>query len=717
MQIPLIAQQGRGYSLPLNAIKTVNFYPVADPSGKQKTALYGCPGSEEWKGVSVPPPDGPPLTTYNGYLASLNPLVWWKLADLGTVVADSATGGLHPGTIVSSSIGTAGYLRQQPALFTKTGLCTKFYGTVDVAAFAIDAFDLQITGAVTISAVFKRSGDQAAALPVIFGSSFYYPEDRWRYALVYDKATNKVSFKINVGGTGAGGGTAYLATSTTTIADLTAYTVFGRRVGDKISIWVNGVKEAETTLPSSGTLIATGPYGGLYGGGFGAGLPQFNFTGWVDECVLYAAALTDDQIIQMSSLVGSPPATAGRVRGCLELNDIGYLVAGNGFYSIDALGNYKQCGLIDSGTTPVNVETNGFQVAVCDGSSLWIFDITTEVFAQITDPDFPGAQSFAVLDGYGLFNKPGTGQFYITALLDFTNVDALDFATAESSPDDLLRVFSNGGTAWMFGKRTIEPWQNSGDQLFPFSRVGNVRIQRGLAGVNAVSECDGVPMFLGDNRIFYRLDGYSVNPISNEGVEFNVSRMSVVDDCIAMSYTQEGHLFCVFKFPTEKVSWVFDVGTGLWHERVTGGNSWRANCMMKLGNRQLIGDDSTPRLLEIRTDIYADDGQELVSTHVLPTIWEDNNKIRHASLEVDMESGIGSLLGSDPSMVLDWSEDGGRTYGNFLTRQFGKVGQYLYRAIWTRLGSSQERIYRLRISDPVKRVITGVSLNGTDKGR
>jgi hypothetical protein len=704
MQIPLIAQQGRGYSLPLNAIKTVNFYPVADPSGKQKTALYGCPGSNQWVLLF-----GADVLTASSVLSKLGD--WWPLTEssgtrfdlhgtnhlnvVGAQPPTVSTGNPASGSAILIS-GTDSYIERAGASCVGLDDATQYEIVSWVKPNLISGSLLTIISKTQSSTSMTRGyslhmGDNGGS--DIYG--FTHRRARsvtaptkgatsavWQMVSMVRSGTNR-SVAINAGAE------TVTETGATTVNDPSDTFRFGWRTSfDTTGTYIGQTAFFKNVLTTAERLYL------------------FNSGAGVD----YAKLQLD------ASGAGTTPIV-GKIRGCLELNDVGYVVAGNAFIVIDSLGNYRQKGSIDIGAKPVNVETNGNQVVVCDGSSLWIFDITTEVFAQITDPDFPGAGSFAVLDGYGLFNKPGTGQFYTTALLDFKSVDALDFATAESSPDDLIRVFSNGGTAWMFGKRTIEPWQNSGDQLFPFSRVGNVRIQRGLAGVNAVTECDGVPMFLGDNRIFYRLDGYSVNPISNEGVEFNVSRMSVVDDCIAMSYTQEGHLFCVFKFPTEKVSWVFDVGTGLWHERVTGDNSWRANCMMKLGNRQLIGDDSTPRLLEIRTDIYADDGQELVSTHVLPTIWEDNNKIRHASLEVDMESGIGSLLGSDPSMVLDWSEDGGRTYGNFLTRQFGKVGQYLYRAIWTRLGSSQERIYRLRISDPVKRVITGVSLNGTDKGR
>ncbi len=39
---------------------------------------------------------------------------------------------------------------------------------------------------------------------------------------------------------------------------------------------------------------------------------------------------------------------------------------------------------------------------------------------------------------------------------------ALDFATAESSPDILLTTFVDHNELWLAGKDTIEIWQNTG---------------------------------------------------------------------------------------------------------------------------------------------------------------------------------------------------------------------------------------------------------------
>lgn len=65
----------------------------------------------------------------------------------------------------------------------------------------------------------------------------------------------------------------------------------------------------------------------------------------------------------------------------------------------------------------------------------------------------------------------------------------------------------------------------------------------------------------------------------------------------------------------------------------------------------------------------------------------------------------------DPRIMLDWSDDHGKTWSNQISAAMGKSGEYLTRAKFYRLGASRDRIYRVSISDPVKRVITSANLD------
>jgi YVTN family beta-propeller protein len=63
--------------------------------------------------------------------------------------------------------------------------------------------------------------------------------------------------------------------------------------------------------------------------------------------------------------------------------------------------------------------------------------------------------------------------------------------------------------------------------------------------------------------------------------------------------------------------------------------------------------------------------------------------------------------GTDPKALLSWSTDGGHTWSNDHAASMGKTGEYNTRMVWRRLGCARNRTFRLAISDPVKKVITG----------
>lgn len=74
-------------------------------------------------------------------------------------------------------------------------------------------------------------------------------------------------------------------------------------------------------------------------------------------------------------------------------------------------------------------------------------------------------------------------------------------------------------------------------------------------------------------------------------------------------------------------------------------------------------------------------------------------------------SSIQDFQGRDPQIMLDWSDDKGKTWSTEITASMGKIGEYGTRVIFRRLGSSRDRIFRVSISDPVKRVITSANLD------
>jgi hypothetical protein len=63
----------------------------------------------------------------------------------------------------------------------------------------------------------------------------------------------------------------------------------------------------------------------------------------------------------------------------------------------------------------------------------------------------------------------------------------------------------------------------------------------------------------------------------------------------------------------------------------------------------------------------------------------------------------------DRKVFICYSDDGGHTWSNWRERSLGNVGEYGKRIRLDRLGSFRERIWRIRVSSPVKRDIIAAS--------
>ena len=416
----------------------------------------------------------------------------------------------------------------------------------------------------------------------------------------------------------------------------------------------------------------------------------------------------------------------GPIRGMWQFGSYAYVVSGLQLFKVNSLLQTTLLGAV-SGTGQVSMSDNGTQLFVaCNGPS-YIYNSTTQVFAQITDPDFPGAVTVSYLDGYFIFNEPNSQKIWVTSLLDGLSVDPLDFASAEGSPDNLLAVIVDHREAWLFGTNSVEVWYDAGTPDFPLMRIQGAFNEIGLAAVRSIAKLDNSLFWLGsDSRgkgIIYRANGYTGVRLSTHAVEYAIQNYATVSDAVGYTYQQEGHAFYVLSFPTANATWVYDVATNGWHERASWGNSsfirHRSNCQMMFNGELYLGDFENGNIYTFDLDAYSDGltVQRFVrSWRALPTGTNNLTRTAHHALQLDIESGVGidgEGQGSDPQINLRWSDDGGHTWSNYHTKALGKIGEHGKRVIWRRLGMTEklrDRVYEISGTDPVKISIMGAQL-------
>jgi hypothetical protein len=222
--------------------------------------------------------------------------------------------------------------------------------------------------------------------------------------------------------------------------------------------------------------------------------------------------------------------------------------------------------------------------------------------------------------------------------------------------------------------------------------------------------------------IVYRANGYTGVRISTHAVEWQIQQYDDISDAIAYTYQQDGHSFYVLVFPSANTTWVYDAATQAWHERAgfTDGNftRHRGNCQMAFNNKVVIGDFENGNIYAFDLDDFSDNGgiQKWLRTwRALPTGTNNLRRTAQHTLQLDCESGVGLNLGqgSDPQVMLRFSDDGGHTWSNEHWKSMGKIGEYYKRVLWRRLGMTtklRDRVYEVSGTDPVKIAIMGAEL-------
>lgn len=390
-----------------------------------------------------------------------------------------------------------------------------------------------------------------------------------------------------------------------------------------------------------------------------------------------------------------------------------FVVSGFDLHEINSDGTTTVQGTLNTATGRVSLAENGTQLMIVDGTNGYVYNMDTDAFAQIADADFPnGADIVSFQDGYFLVNVHGTPYFAISDLYDGTTWDVLDRSLAASNPDNIISMINDNGNLWLFGDRSVEVFQNTGAAAFPFERIPGAVIQTGCAAPFTVQAFDNTVAWLGVDEygrgVVWKANGYTAQRMSTQSIEAAIATSTDFTESYSYVYHEQGHIFYCLQVKGLDTTLVFDGATGLWHERTFKDTSTntiqqhRGAVHLFFAQKNLIGDRLTGAIYEQSLSIFDYSGEPIHRERVSPHIADEKRNIAFSSFELDAETGVGlqSGQGSDPQVMMQYSDDGGRTWSNERFAPIGKVGKYKNRVRWSRCGSARDRVWKIRYTEP-----------------
>lgn len=337
----------------------------------------------------------------------------------------------------------------------------------------------------------------------------------------------------------------------------------------------------------------------------------------------YPQRQTDDSVKSpyiLQSFLGKSlfgTQSGGPDRGMFSHQSTLYKVTGEKLYSVDSAGTHTALATL-AGSGRCMFAPIGSNIVIETGeynaTSRFTWNGTT--LTQITDADLEAGTGIAHLNNqiiYGGLN----GRFGVSDAGDETSIDGLNFATAESQADLLVRPYTFNQIAYMMGEETIEPWWNSGQGNPPFDRVEGGILQVGIVSRHAVTNDNSYVYFLANNYQVYSLRGSAagvLTPLLPEPMVREFKSYGTVADAIMWTINLDGQWLVYLTFPSADKTWVYAVG-GEWFE-VGAGLSGRdlSNSYVFAFNKHLVADYQNGNIYELSDLNYDDNGDEIIRT-------------------------------------------------------------------------------------------------------
>ena len=325
------------------------------------------------------------------------------------------------------------------------------------------------------------------------------------------------------------------------------------------------------------------------------------------------------------------------------------------------------------------------------------------------------------VDGFFVFSKQDSQKWFNSKLRDGTDYTATDFISAEADPDSLVAMFILNNEVIALGSETFEPYQNIGGSGFPFQRVAGGVQPKGLDSKFAIVEVNDLMIFLGssvrETPAIWISNGETPEKLSTTAIDNEIAKYSdtTISNTYAFKYSQSGAQFAGFTFPDEE-TFIYDFTSREWHTResVDGVGTiipYRLSSIMDAYGVLLVADAISTKVGVLKRTTFTEFVEIMRRRFVTPQLDNEGEPFWIDALELWGEHGVGLTTGqgSDPQVVMSFSTDGGRTFNNRISRDWGKIGEYDKRSIWNSLGRIPREIcFKFEVSDPIKWVFSKV---------
>lgn len=388
----------------------------------------------------------------------------------------------------------------------------------------------------------------------------------------------------------------------------------------------------------------------------------------------------------------------GAVRGTFNNNTRAFVIVGAALIELNADGTTTNRGSLGTSSGNVGIDANTTQLVISDAVALYVLTLGTNV---LTSTLFQGKARIAYINQYIVFVTRGTQQFGWTNIGDASVIDGLAFASAESSPDNLVSLIVDHRELLLLGQDSAEDWLNTQSTAI-FERNPGVAIEEGIASEFCVAKLDSSVYWLtsssrGQGKVV-KLNGYVPVTISTSAIEEKLSGRDL-SGATAYAYEWESSKFYCLNVPGLDTTLVYDAFTQQWHERAELVNGALArhrgtHHLFAFGKHLLGAADG--KLYRLDPAVSNNAGDILPRHRAMPTsAMPTRDRIKYDVFTLECDRGAGG------SVAMRQSVDGGNRWGAWRSRSTGELGKFTGTVQWKRLNGGRNIVVEVRCTDDV----------------
>lgn len=355
-----------------------------------------------------------------------------------------------------------------------------------------------------------------------------------------------------------------------------------------------------------------------------------------------------------------------------------------------------------NGTGPAAIA--GFEnfLFTTQGTSLYSYN--GAALAAVATPGSFDVLSLCIGTSRLIVIDKGTGRFYWSNVLT-TTIDALSFATAETSPDKLKECLFIGDTLHLFGTETVEFWPASvNNPDLPYQPLVGRTFSVGIRDTGCATSFATTFAWITSNNQICVGDPETV--VSDSGLDEKIAA-STSASLWTFYLDSVQFLACTL----DNATWVFSKKSSQWSLFESyGQTNWVPRCYCS----DVFGSSITGALMEW-ADTYDDFGG------ILERRFRAGQSITDGTVPifvVSLKTNPGQtpyLTGtySDPTIEIRISNDGGFRWTNWKQKSLGINGAYRKIVRWLGLGTfgNPGLLIEVRVTDPVPFRVSDMTAN------